>query len=356
MNPLLSLSSSSSSRRAFLRSAAIAAASALPPAGLFARNAPEDLRTPHKLGRLVLAPASDQPDAFDSKGADVPFVFTHQNRFWMTYVGFDGTGYQTGLASSDDLLTWRREGLILRRDPSSPITRYNVALSWILRDNDLFSPGRLRKVKGRYLGTYHAYPRPGYEEGPAVIGLCWSKDLRNWTIDPPCLEAKDGADWERGGLYKSCLLEDGGRYYMFYNAKNEGRSWKEQTGFASSTDLKTWTRFDGNPVLRNGPAGSPDERFASDPCVLRYRNGWAIFYFGLDAKGVARDLLALSPDLRSAEKVSEVLIDVGPPGTIDARYAHKPSIIAHKGTLYHFYCAVSKDNVRGISVAASKPI
>ena len=273
----------------------------------------------------------------------------------MTYIGFDGVGYQTGLASSQDLLHWKKEGLILGRVPSSPITRYNVALTWIVRENDVFSPGRLELVRGRFLGVYHAYPQAGYETGSAVIGLCWSRDLRHWDIDPPCLRAADGAAWERAGLYKACLLHFEGRFYLIYNAKNQPQKWREQTGVATSTDLTTWTRLPSNPLLRNGPPGSPDEIFASDPCVLRHRDQWAVFYFGLDRAGVARDLLALSPGLTSAVKCPTPLIDVGPPGSVDSRYAHKPSLICHHNTLYHFYCAVSKEHGRGISLAASRP-
>jgi sucrose-6-phosphate hydrolase SacC (GH32 family) len=307
---------------------------------------------------LVLS-ASDAPSAFDRISVDCPFVFRHRGRFWMTYVAFDGTGYQTGLASSSDLVAWRKEGCILRRDPSSPVTRYNIALNWIVRENDVRSAGRLRKIRGRYLGVYHAYPNEGYEQGPAVIGLCWSADLFHWALDPPCLRPEDGADWERGGLYKPCLLEHRNTYYLFYNAKNNlPARWHEQTGVATSTDLKNWTRYEQNPVVRNGPPGSPDERFASDPCVLRDGGRWAIFYFGLDAKGVARDLLALSPDLFHASKCDEILVDVGPKGSIDSSYAHKPSLISHAGSLYHFYCSVSRSGgreIRGISVACSRP-
>jgi hypothetical protein len=81
-----------------------------------------------------------------------------------------------------------------------------------------------------------------------------------------------------------------------------------------------------------------------------------MFYFGLDRKGVARDLLALSPDLLTAEKCDGISIDVGGPGSIDEKYAHKPSVMARDGVLYHFYCAVAKDNKRGISVATSRPV
>ncbi len=315
---------------------------------------PDDLKVPHKAGRLVIPPSRRSSD-FDHKGADVPFVFRHDDRHYMTYVGFDGNGYQTGMASSEDLLHWRKEGLVLPRKPESTVLRHNAALSWILRENDVFSSGRLKQVHGRYVGVYHAYPKPGYEEGAAVIGLCWSDDLRTWEIETPCLRAEDGGHWERGGLYKACLVEHDGTYYIFYNAKDAGRRWKEQTGFATSRDLRTWSRYAGNPVVQNGPPGSPDERFASDPCVLAYRDGWAMFYFGLDDAGVARDLLALSDDLRQWRKCDGILIDTGPPGSVDSKYAHKPSLIHHDGVLYHYYCAVSPEHGRGIAVAASRP-
>ena len=83
------------------------------------RKALNSYRTPYKLNKLVLAGSGVNGD-FDSKAADCPFVFRHAGRFYMTYVGFDGRGYQTGLASSEDLITWKREGCILRRDAAHP--------------------------------------------------------------------------------------------------------------------------------------------------------------------------------------------------------------------------------------------
>ncbi len=312
------------------------------------------LVTPHKYPKLVVA-CSGRAGSFDEKSVDCPFVFRHDGRFYMTYVGFDGQGYQTGWSTSADLIEWRPLGLLIGRDPASEITRHNVALTWILRNNDVFGAGTLKRVNGRFLGVYHAYPRPGYEEGPAVIGLAWSRDLKSWQLDAPCLHAGEGAAWEQGGLYKACILENAGEYYLFYNAKTRGQPWKEQTGFATSRDLRTWTRFAGNPVVANGGPGAPDEIFASDPCVLRHDGRWALFYYGLDKRGVARDLLASAPALERPFTKSGVLIDVGPKGSIDSKYAHKPSVIARRGALYHFYCAVSEEFGRGIALARSTP-
>lgn len=322
------------------------------------------VRTPHKLPHLVVAPSYKKGE-FDSHAVDCPFVFRHGSRFLMTYIGFDGIGYRTGLASSDDLLDWKKEGLLIDRGPKGSVTEFNVALTWILRENDLFGQGRLKRVHGKYLGVYHAYPNPGYEAGPAAIGLCWSIDLRQWRLDEPFLHAEDGADWERAGLYKACLFETGGRYYVFYNAKNRESGWVEQIGFATSTDLKKWTRNPTNPVLRVGPKGAIDDVFASDPCVLRLADCWALFYYTLaSSDGHARDSVAFSQDLIGWTKTNEALIDVGPSGSIDSVHAHKPSMFSNRGKLYHYYCAVAPcaagrmdeietGEVRGIAVATS---
>ena len=185
---------------------------------------------------------------FDSHGVDCPFPFAHKGRYFMTYVGYDGTGYRTGLASSDDLKSWQKEGLILDRGPAGSPTEFNVALTSILRDNELYGPGTLRKADGRFVGTYHAYPTAGYEAGAAIIGLCFSDNLTNWEVSEPILTADPNCAWEAGGLYKSWLMEHDGTYYLFYNAKDLGKKWHEQTGVATSRDLMRWDRSPMNPL------------------------------------------------------------------------------------------------------------
>ena len=66
------------------------------------------LRTPFRLPWLVIAP-SFIPGNYDSHAVDGPYVCRHQGRFYMTFIGFDGIGYRTGLASSMGLMHWRKE-------------------------------------------------------------------------------------------------------------------------------------------------------------------------------------------------------------------------------------------------------
>lgn len=372
-------------RRQFLRNSAIAASAVAAPRlsfGLQDEVAP--FRTPYKYPKLILKATGKKGD-FDERSVDDPIVFYANGAFYMLYIGFDGIGYQTGLAKSTDLLHWERVALVAPRDPSSKFTKYNLALSSILRNKQLRSNGEAIKINGKYLGAWNAYPSAGYEEGAAVIGLAWSEDLMHWQLTDPILYPQDGAPWEHGGLYRPDLMLDRGTYYLYYNAKTDtlpksvGGGWHEQTGVATSTDLKTWKRYPGNPVLRNGPRGSAtypasnpihatqpptsdahDSRFASNPFVVQNGCDFAMFYFGFNYErpGRARELLALSVDPYTFVKVPEILIDTGAPGSIDETFAHKPSVITHEGVLYHFYCAVSgqyPNEVRGITVARSKP-
>jgi len=376
----------SSTRRRFLRNAAVIAG-ATSAAGHVALAAVEELapfRTPYKYPRLILSATGRKGD-FDQRSIDDPIVFFANGAFQMLYIGWDGIGYQTGLARSTDLLYWTRTALVAPRDPAAKYTKYNLALSSILRDKQLRSRGEAIKVNGKYLGAWNAYPSAGYEEGAAVIGLATSDDLLHWQLTEPILTPQDGASWEHGGLYRPDLLLDRGTYYLYYNAKtdtlppSESGGWHEQTGVATSSDLKTWVRYKQNPIVPNGPRGSAtypatnpisatqpptpdarDSRFASNPFVVQNGRDYAMFYYGFryQRPGRACEMLALGANPYTFVKSPEILIDTGAPGAIDETFAHKPSVITHEGVLYHFYCAVSgqyPNEVRGIAVARSQP-
>src|SRR5580692_1441892 len=261
-----------STRRRFLRNSAIigAAASTARHLAMAAEDEAAPFRTPYKFPKLVLS-ATNRKGDFDQRSIDDPIVFYANGAFQMLYIGWDGVGYQTGLATSPDLLHWTRTALVAPRDPASKYTKYNLALSSILRDKQLRSRGEAIKVNGKYIGAWNAYPSAGYEEGAAVIGLATSDDLLHWQLSDPILLPQDGAPWEHGGLYRPDLLLDNGTYYLYYNAKTdtlpkaEGGGWHEQSGVAMSRDLKQWVRYAGNPILRNGGHEAWDARFASNP-------------------------------------------------------------------------------------------
>lgn len=302
--------------------------------------------TPYRYPKPVLH-GSGTEGAFDSMAVDIPFVFRHQDCFYMLYTGFDGKGYQSALAVSDDLLHWKHKAVILKRHMESDRwDRIGGAATWMIKENDsLWEVPRLKKVDGKYWMVYHSYPGTGYESGPAEIGLAWTQDeeLLDWHFpDKPVFSWRDGEAWEAGGLYKACIIQNDGLWYMFYNAKDKKERWTEQTGMAWSPDLEHWTRCRENPVLRVNP-DSWDERFVSDPCIVKDGDVWVNFYFGYgrmyeDGHTHAQEGLALSRDLFTWEKVKEPILTYGKPGAIDSGHAHKASVLFYNGILYHFYC------------------
>jgi len=324
----------------------------------------DKLKTPIKYDSIIISP-SHKSGEFDSHAVDTPFVFRYNNKFYMTFIGWDSIGYRTGLASSTNLIHWENEGIIINRGEKGSTTQYNAALSWILRDNELYGNQGLKKVHGKYIGSYHSYPRPGYEGGSASIGLCLSSNLRDWVLEEPFFFCTDGDDWEKGGLYKSCIVKNESTYYMFYNAKNRDIwPWKEQIGLATSNDLKNWSRYEHNPVIKTGKKGLFDDIFAADPSVYKIDDTWVMFYYGLSSDGHARNSVAFSKDLIHWDKSKTILVDIGTTNSIDSQFAHKPSLFYNNGTLYHYYCAVSRhgmkklgeiENIetRGIAVAMS---
>ena len=72
----------------------------------------DEVKTPYKYG-MVVAPKDNYHQI------DCPMVYREGNRWFMTYVvyngkdGTDGRGYETWLATSDDLLQWKTLGRLL---------------------------------------------------------------------------------------------------------------------------------------------------------------------------------------------------------------------------------------------------
>src|SRR4029453_14004362 len=66
----------------------------------------KEIKTPYKHG-LVIAPKND------SIKVDCPTVFRMDKNLFMTYIQFNGRGYETWLAKSKDLLNWQTLGPLL---------------------------------------------------------------------------------------------------------------------------------------------------------------------------------------------------------------------------------------------------
>lgn len=329
-----------------------------------------DYLTPYKYGKPILSP-SGKEGAFDRYGVDNMRICRHNGKFYCFYIGFDGSGYRTALATSDDLLHWEKKGVVLDAGSGRPWDTNGRAISCLLCDIDLYGNRELIKHDGKYWMFYHAYPGVGYEVGAAANGLAWSTDenLLEWHCEPePVFEKGEKGCWDGDGMYSVWIVPKKDEFYLYYNGRKDQRvGWHEQVGMAFSDSLKNWTRYEGNPVLRVTP-NHWDSMFSCGQHVLYDSKNkcWVMFYCGFDWEH-AQEGVAVSENMFDWRKYEKPIITNGELGSIDSTHAHKPCIIYDNGILYHFYCAVRPteneyekkifgNEYRCLTVATSKPL
>lgn len=298
----------------------------------------------------------------DVHKTDVPTVFQLPGdaKWYMTFIGFDGKGYQSFMAESDDLLQWTHLRLAMGYGPKDSFDYGGVVLgAFLYKDYDIKAPRTLKKKNGQYYSLYGAYPRQGgYELRPGYEGVACSADGMIWerARDDPILSVhqKDCGTWEKDCIYQPWLLEYEGTYYNYYNAAHGSI---EQMGLALSHDLLEWDRYNRNPVIPHGPKGSYNERFSSDGKVFRDQDHWVNFFFGV-GRGGAHVMTAFSRDLYHWTVDSDPIYQSGGnPSGLDKQYAHKISLVWNPAneTYYLFYNAVGNQG-RGIGLITSKPL
>lgn len=347
-----------------------------------------EVRTPYKYG-MVVAPTDNYHKI------DCPTVFRVGDKWLMTYVvyngkgGFDGRGYETWLATSDDLLHWQTQGRILSyKDDGWDMNQrggFPALIDWTWDGSYSIS-----KYKKNYWMTYIGGHGTGYEavREPLNIGLAWTDgDItqpHEWqSDDKPLISINDkyAQWWEKLTEYKSTVYDDpsmtlGRRFVMFYNAGGinpENNLKAERIGIALSNDLKHWSRYKGNPVYYHEAPGI----ITGDAQIVKMtgdyglpitpRKGskakktaplYVMFYFSAynpNRKYNAYNTFAVSRDLIHWQDWTgpDLIIPSKP---YDEMFAHKSSVIKHNGVVYHFYCAVNNDQQRGIAVATSVPM
>lgn len=293
---------------------------------------------------------------------DVPTVYQlpGDDTWYMSFIGFDGKGYQSFVAESDDLLHWGNMRLAMGYGNQGEFDfGGRVIGAFLYEDYDIKARRTLKRKDRKYWTLYGAYPRQGgYELRPGYEGVACSADGLTWrrAQEEPILSVhqEDCGVWEKDCIYQPWVVEHDGRYCNFYNAAN-GHT--EQLGLALSDDLLTWKRVAHNPVIPVGPEGSYNQNFSSDGKVFRDGDHWVMFFFGVGRSG-AHIMAAFSHDLHHWTVDPEPLYKAGGnPSGLDKQFAHKISLVWNPAneTFYMFYNAVGEQG-RGIGLITSREL
>jgi predicted GH43/DUF377 family glycosyl hydrolase len=307
----------------------------------------DEVKTPYKYG--VVLQHSDS-----SKMIDSPTIFRKNDTWHMTYIVFDGQGYETWLAKSKDLLHWESKGKILSFTKNTWDANQKAGYVSLV-DIEWGGGYSVEKYRGKYWMSYLGGNTTGYEAGVLKIGMATSTALttvNEWKTDSiPRLSPKDtNARWfEDKTIYKSLVIRDtqkhtGHPFVMYYNAKGDTADY-ESIGMAVSDDMISWSRYGKNPVI------TEFEGICGDAQIAKFNDLYIMFYFGAFWKPSAFERFACSHDL-----INWTVWDgddlISPSETYDDKYAHKPWVIKWKGIVYHFYNAVGNQG-RVIALATS---
>lgn len=325
----------------------------------------DEVKTPYKYG-LVIVPKND------SFRIDCPSVFRKGKNWYMTYILFDGRGYETWMAKSKDLLEWQTLGRIL----SFGDTTNKDATAWdanqkagymALQDTKWGGSYKLEKFDKKYWMSFIGGKETGYESGKLSIGIAYTganiTKPHEWKrVADPVLSMtdKDVRWWENRKLFKSSVIWDksktlGHPFVMYYNANGDTSNntpkwrWFERIGMAVSDDMINWQRYQVDPVVHHKIG------ITGDGVIQRINDVWVMFYFGAFWENRTKETFnrfACSYDLVDwTDWNGEDLIRSSEP--YDEKYAHKPFVVKWKGVVYHFYCAVDNKDNRGIALATS---
>lgn len=337
----------------------------------------DEVKTPYKYG-MVVAPKDNYHQI------DCPMVYREGGKWYMTYVvyngkdGTDGRGYETWLATSDDLLQWKTLGrLLCYADKGWDMNQragYPALIDWTWNGSY-----EMAKYKGRHWMSYFGGEGTGYEaiRKPLNMGMAFTKgditQAHPWETSPsPVLSINDKSAqwWEKLTHYKSTVYWDknktlGKPFVMFYNAGgiNPTNQLKaERIGIALSSNMTSWRRLPlrtakrkaGNPVFFHEAPGI----ITGDAQIVKFPHYYVMFYFSAynpERKYNAYNTFAVSRDLVNWQDWEGADL-VYPSKPYDDMFAHKSYVLKHQGVVYHFYCAVNHAGQRGIAVATSVPM
>ncbi|WP_370479470.1 glycosylase [Tamlana flava] len=320
-----------------------------------------EIKTPYKYG-LVMVPANN------SYKMDCPSVFRKDDKWYMTYLIFEGRGYETWLAESNDLLHWNHLGKVMSFSQDTTEWDVNQKAGYIaLQDPTWGGSYEWKPYDNKYWMSYFGGNTTGYEAGILSMGMAYTDELPTEPkefkrLPEPVLRPNDDKAkwWDNSTMYKSSVIRDaeketGHEFIMYYNARGDSinpAKGAERIAMAVSNDMKHWERFGDKPLINH------HRGISGDAYIQRINDTWVMFYFGAFWTGWdqgAFNRFAVSNDLiHWKDWEGENLIESSEP--YDDMFAHKSFVVKHDGIVYHYYCAVNKAGQRGIALATSKDI
>lgn len=217
----------------------------------------------------VLSPEADYEK---DGGVEDPRLVRIEDKFWLTYTGYNKKDAQLCIATSTDLIHWDRKGVILPAYKG----RWNV--NWTKSGAILD-----QKINGKYWMYFMADAK----DRPNQMGVASSDDLVHWTeaLDQPIAPT-------RPGMFDSKVSEPGpppvltnAGILLIYNGADDRLAYRTGWLLFDKTDPRKVLARSDRPLLQ---PEQPWERVGQVPNVIfveglvRQPSRWLLYYGGAD--------------------------------------------------------------------------
>jgi beta-fructofuranosidase len=212
--------------------------------------------------------------AFDDLATWTGSVLRHRGRWHLFYTGVsraeDGLVQRVGLATSGDLVSWERQGLVVEADkrwyekPGHGAGEEHWRDPWVECDQD----------SGRFHMLLTAHANWGPLDARGVIAHAWSSDLRSWEVGPPLSQPG-----EFHQLEVPQLVHIGGVWRIVFSATagDHGAARLARTGIVAEwgTHYLTSRAKYGPYALETDQflVGHPEGRYYAGR-LIRHRGAW----------------------------------------------------------------------------------
>ena len=217
-------------------------------------------------------------ETWDRKIRERGYILKDGERWHLWYTGYSGersAKKMLGYATSSDGLTWKRH-------PANPV----------------FGESWTEDVHVVRHGDRYYMVAEGRDDIPHMLN---SIDGINWT-DQGRLDVRnqDGSPISPGPYGTPTLWIEDGTWYLFYERRDEA------VWLATSTDRKTWTNIQDDPVLTRGPSAYDRHAIALNQVIRLRGRYYAIYHANADEKrqGPWTTCVAVSDDLIRWKKYS----------------------------------------------------
>ncbi|MBI3409702.1 MAG: glycosylase [Planctomycetes bacterium] len=249
--------------------------------------------------------AAGPKGAWDAKIRERGWIMREDGQYKLWYTGYDGSNdglRMLGYATSDDGIAWKRH-------PKNPLLKDEWVEDMLVFKHD---------------GKYYMVAEGREDRAHMLV----SDNVIDWKeLGRLDVRLKNGKPIPDGPYGTPTVWQEGKIWYLFYE-RNDLGIW-----LATSTNLKTWTNVQDEPVMKPGPAEHDKDLIALNQ-IIKHKSRYYAYYHGSATTGLKAKLwstcVATSTDLIHWEKY---------PGNplLPVEENKSSGIMVHDGEKYRLY-------------------